>query len=1302
VGGTDVEGRTLGNFEIKRKLGEGGMGAVYEALDRRLQRRVAVKVLREQFASDEERLKRFLQEARTAAAVSHANIAVIHQIDESDGVTFIAMEFIEGKPLREVIAGHAVPIPEALRIALEIAQGLARAHESNIVHRDLKPDNVMVGDDGSVKILDFGLAKLLEDTPDDPNLSQMATMPQPLTREGKVFGTAAYMSPEQARGKLVDKRSDIFSFGILLYELVTGRVPFVGETITDTISAILRDPAVPAIERNAEVPLELDRIIGKCLQKAPAERYQDTRDLVVDLRQLLRETDGQSMSVLSGGVTGATGAASVHSHSGYASHAPSSGSGPVASTPQATTSTITVPAGPLARVALLAVVVVAAAALVLVGMLVSGQFRSDPREPRGVAARGSAPEPAANTLAVHPFANLRDPDDPERMGQILQELIITDLTEVPGLQVYSSQRLFDVQKRLTGNEQRTFDPEMAAEVAERAGAASMLTGTLSQLGERWILTCQLVDVASGTIQGSKRIDGEDLYTLVDELTAVVRGDLPLATAASNGTPLRDKTGVGSIEAYQIYLAGMEKLNHQDFEEAIALFDSTITVAPDFSRAYYPLAIAHWWANHDATEAREPLEKLLDGELRTTERERRLATAALALVERDWDEALVRYRELTEEYPDEKEAWYGYGESHYHHPQPDKMEALAAFHRAVELDPTFDLGYRHIFDVYRERGLEEEEVALARLLVEQDPEDPERHSQLVEAYLRSNDTEAGAEQVTVGRERFPDYWTEARVLNLKVLTLMRTGRLQQAITVLDELLAAAEEDQKSRVMGALCETYTNLYAYEKALSWLDRAHAANPEGGPELLGRQISTYFNAGWIADGLDMADDMADELGRTQARFAPFADMARFVFLASRPEPDSMLAAIERFQNDVKMAGFMRNAPLEARRVAAWGMTTAGNHELAYDLLELTRAAADSGRATVDDLAALGWNAISRQNYLDAERYFLEALARAPTSFLANSGLAVLRLVEGRNQEALEIAEIGLIGARPEDPSAVPILVDARMAVGDLAGAQQAVEEALDRFDLPETRRRLLVSNSTVARPLGVVWLMLQRGHEAEARALVARAHADGGADDAETLYALGYFRLLEGEADRALDHFHRGLRMARPGSMAWADNVSGKAIAYLESGRPQDADRELRVLFENGPVGVVHHRLMAYVLAEAGRHEEAEPFARTAADRDPSGLNLAALAWVLVSGAVDVARGAELAESAVEIGAVAVRFDPLMRFKFVAPPEHTLGVAALRENRLDAAISHLEDAAEAAPSRAAIQEDLEEARTRLAERQG
>lgn len=292
-------GKKLSHFRVLAKIGEGGMGVVYRAEDERLRRQVAFKVLPPELTGDEGRRLRFLREARAAAAVPHPSIAAIYEIGEAEGVFFIAMELVEGKTLRSLMGGRSLPVKEALRIATEMADGFARAHQAGIVHRDLKPDNVMVGPDGRVKILDFGLARLPEEAPQrgGSELSRLDTISGELTREGKVLGTAAYMSPEQARGLPVDARSDLFSFGTTLYEMVAARVPFTGRTTTDILMAIVRDDPAPPCRLNPEVPQEFERIILKCLEKEPGDRYQHTDDLLVDLRKLKRVTDSGVQAV---------------------------------------------------------------------------------------------------------------------------------------------------------------------------------------------------------------------------------------------------------------------------------------------------------------------------------------------------------------------------------------------------------------------------------------------------------------------------------------------------------------------------------------------------------------------------------------------------------------------------------------------------------------------------------------------------------------------------------------------------------------------------------------------------------------------------------------------------------------------------------------------------------------------------------------------------------------------------------------------------------------------------------------------
>jgi serine/threonine protein kinase len=280
-----VTGQTISHYRLMAELGRGGMGVVYKARDTHLDRAVAIKVLPPELVADPERQRRFVQEAKAASALNHPNIVHIYDIDKDSGVDFIAMEYVEGKTLDEVIGRKGLKLRETLQYAVQIADALAAAHRAGIVHRDIKPSNIMVGEKGLVKVLDFGLAKLAEKA--DEELTAATQTMRPHTEEGTIVGTVAYMSPEQAEGKKVDARSDIFSFGSVLYEMVTGRHAFKGETKVSTLAAILHKEPSP-IER---VPPELERIITRCLRKDPSRRSHHMDDVRLALQDLKEDSD---------------------------------------------------------------------------------------------------------------------------------------------------------------------------------------------------------------------------------------------------------------------------------------------------------------------------------------------------------------------------------------------------------------------------------------------------------------------------------------------------------------------------------------------------------------------------------------------------------------------------------------------------------------------------------------------------------------------------------------------------------------------------------------------------------------------------------------------------------------------------------------------------------------------------------------------------------------------------------------------------------------------------------------------------
>ena len=296
-------GSRLGHYDVTALIGEGGMGQVYQATDTQLKRQVALKILPEAFASDPDRLARFQREAQVLASLNHPGIAAIYGIEEAEGTRALVLELVEGPTLADRIAHGPIPIDEALPIAKQIAEAVEAAHEAGVIHRDLKPANIKVREDGTVKVLDFGLAKALAGDKPGADLSQSPTVTATVggTREGVILGTAAYMSPEQARGKLLDRRTDIWSFGCVLYEILTGRSPFVGETLSDTIAQVLdREPDLEALPTNT--PALLRRLLRRCLDKDPRERLRDIGDARVEIREAVTAPLPESVTPVPAGL----------------------------------------------------------------------------------------------------------------------------------------------------------------------------------------------------------------------------------------------------------------------------------------------------------------------------------------------------------------------------------------------------------------------------------------------------------------------------------------------------------------------------------------------------------------------------------------------------------------------------------------------------------------------------------------------------------------------------------------------------------------------------------------------------------------------------------------------------------------------------------------------------------------------------------------------------------------------------------------------------------------------------------------
>jgi len=566
-----LTGRTLGRYEVLEEISRGGMGVVYRGRDTRLNRDVALKVLPHDLVADPERRARFVQEAQAASALEHPHIAVIHEIDEVDGVSFIAMELLRGDKLSDLTARGALAPGRALDLAIEIAEGLAKAHDKGIVHRDLKPSNVMLTEDGHAKIIDFGLAKLVDALNGD---SDGVTTLKHQTDPGVVVGTAAYMSPEQATGASVDHRSDVFSFGVVLYEMLTGRPPFRGKTGVDTMHAILHDPPPPFPPVAGDGSGEITRILDKCLAKDPSERYQGMRDVVVDLRAARRRLDSSSM----------------HPRS--------------ASTPGAPRLSTTREGVMKAQQWVYTGVAIAVIALVAIGALRT-KFGKSGEAPAAAGADSRKP-----SVAVLYFENNTGNTQLDWLRTGLTDMLVTDLSQSPDVEVLPTDRLVQILTDMRRQDDRVISSDTVNELAKRAGVKTVLVGSYVKAGDTIRINTRLQEVATGKIVASERVEalGEsNLFPTVDDLTRKIKAkfalpgadptrpllNAPTAMTTTTGTSIdRDLKEVttSSVEAYRYYAEGINLHERAREDDAAVALEKAVSIDPNFAMALAKLAV----------------------------------------------------------------------------------------------------------------------------------------------------------------------------------------------------------------------------------------------------------------------------------------------------------------------------------------------------------------------------------------------------------------------------------------------------------------------------------------------------------------------------------------------------------------------------------------------------------------------------------------------------------------------------------------------------------------------------------------